>query len=111
MVAAEKQFFYSINPPNLVYSFDHDAFFPSGPDWSIESLGAAGYPQEDDVIVTQCGLRGSELAEASRYLDRITPEIIASTIGAVPIAWGGLSDDERVALAQYLWERCETMRS
>jgi hypothetical protein len=111
MVAAEKQFFYSTQPPNLVYSFDHDAFFPEGPEWSIESLGSAGYPQEDDVIVDQCGLRRSELEEAARYLDRITPEIIASAIGAVPIDWGGLGDDERAALAEYLWGRCETMRS
>jgi hypothetical protein len=111
MVAAEKQFFYSINPPNLVYSFDHDAFFPRGPAWSIESLGSASYPEEDEVIVAQCGLRHSELAAASRCLERITPEIIASAIGAVPIAWGDLSDNERVALARYLWERCQTMRS
>jgi len=38
MIGLERQFFYAITPPNLVYSFDHDAFFPNGPTWSIESL-------------------------------------------------------------------------
>jgi hypothetical protein len=111
MVAAEKQFFYSINPPNLVYSFDHDAFFPRGPSWSIESLGSAPLPEEDDVIVTQCGLKHHELRDAASYLERITPEIIASAIGAVPPDWGPIRDEERIALAGYLWERCRTMRS
>ncbi|RUL88628.1 hypothetical protein TsocGM_05675 [Tautonia sociabilis] len=113
MVSAEKQFFYATNPPNVVYSFDHDAFFPGGPAWSAESLASAlaSYPDVDDVIVTQCGLRRKELCGAVGFLQRITPQIIASAIGAVPTGWGSVSDDERVSLAQYLWERCQTMRS
>jgi hypothetical protein len=111
MIGAEKQFFYSTNPPNLVYSFDHDAFFPGGPEWSVGSLGAAAYADVDHVIVDQCGLRHHELNDAVRFLERITPEIIATAIGAVPRDWGAVSDDERVSLAGYLWVRCQTMRS
>ena len=111
MIGAEKQFFYATNPPNLVYSFDHDAFFPGGPGWSVEGLASAGYAEEDDVIVTQCGLRHHELRDANVALGRITPEVIASAIGAVPRGWGSVSDGERICLADYLWERCQTMRS
>ncbi len=109
MVAAEKQFFYSFRPPNLVYSFDHDAFFPNGPDWSTESLGAAGYPDIDEVFVDQCGLRNRELNEAVECLRRMTPLVIASAMSAVPAEWGKVDEAERIALADHLWERCETM--
>lgn len=111
MVGAEKQFFYSVTPPNLVYSFDHDAFFPQGPDWSVESLTAAAYPDADEVIVDQCGLRHRELNDAFAYLKKMTPEIIASAIAPVPVGWGGVDEGQRIALAHYLWERCETMRA
>jgi hypothetical protein len=111
MVGAEKQFFYATNPPNLVFSFDHDAFFPRGPAWSVESLSSASFPEEDDVIVTQCGLGRKELCDAAVFLERITPETIASAIGAVPSSWGSVTDEERVSLAGFLWERCQTMRS
>lgn len=112
MVGAEKQFFYATNSPHVVYSFDHDAFFPNGPTWSAESLSSAGfYAEEDDVIVTQCGLTRGELSGAAANLERITPEIIASAIGAVPAGWGSVSDDERISLANFIWERCQAMRS
>jgi hypothetical protein len=111
IVGAEKQFFYSNSPPNLVYSFDHDAFFPNGPNWSEESLRAAPYPDVDEVIVDQCGLRHRELNDACGYLQKITTEIIARAITSVPAEWGRVDEAQRLALAQYLWERCETMRS
>jgi hypothetical protein len=111
IVGAEKQFFYSITPPNLVYSFDHDAFFPDGPNWSVQSLNRAPYPDVDGVIVDQCGLRHRELNEACGYLERITPEIIALAIASVPAEWGAVDGSQRIVLAQYLWQRCETMRS
>jgi len=111
MFGAEKQFFYSTNPPNVVYSFDHDAFFPSGPGWSIKSLGAAPYADVDEMIVAQCGLRHHELNDAVKSLEGITPEVIATAIGAVPRDLGAVGDEERVGLAGYLWERCQTMRS
>ena len=111
MFGAEKQFFYSITPPNLVYSFDHDAFFPQGPNWSIESLAQAPYPDVDEVIVDACGLRIHELNQACSFLQKITPQIIASAIASVPAGWGDVDWEQRLALAQYLWDRCETMRS
>jgi hypothetical protein len=111
MVGAEKQFFYSITPPHLVNSFDHDAFFPNGPNWSAESLSGAPYPDVDEVIVDQCGLRHRELNDACVYLQKMTPETIALAIASVPAEWGAVDEAQRLALAQYLWERCETMRS
>ena len=111
MIGAEKQFYYANHPPHLVYSFDHDAFFPQGPQWSVADLAAARFPDVDEIIVDQCGLRRTELNAACRYLDRITPEIIASAIAVVPESWGGVGEEDRTALAQYLWDRCETMRS
>jgi hypothetical protein len=110
MVAAEKQFFYGTQPPNLVYSFDHDAFFPHGPDWTIAHLEGASYPDVDEIIVAQCGLRHGELNRACQALSNMTPEIIAAAIAGTPDEWGGVTLEERVALAGYLWERCETMR-
>ncbi len=90
MVGAEKQFFYSITPPNLVYSFDHDAFFPSGPAWYLESLGLAPYPDVDDVIVDQCGLRRREarsgLRLSSENLDR--HDRIGHRVSPRRLGWG-----------------------
>jgi len=111
MVGAEKQFFYTNQPPHLVYSFDHDAFFPNGPDWSVADLEAAQYSDVDEVIVDQCGLRPAELNSACQYLQKLTREIIASAIAVVPDSFGAVPEKERIALARYLWDRCETMRS
>ncbi len=110
MVAAERQFFYGTRAPYLVYSFDHDAFFPGGPDWTINGLESAPFADVDAVIVEQCGLRHGELNAACAYLEKIDPEIIASAIRTTPGDWGGVTIDERVSLAEYLWDRCESMK-
>jgi hypothetical protein len=57
------------------------------------------------------GLRHRELNDACGYLQKITTEIIARAITSVPAEWGRVDEAQRLALAQYLWERCETMRS
>jgi len=80
-------------------------------DPSVADLAAARFPDVDEIIVDQCGLRRTELSAACRYLDRITPEIIASAIAVVPQSCGEVGEEDRTALAQYLWDRCETMRS
>lgn len=111
MVGAEKQFFYGTQPPNLVYSFDHDAFFPNGPGWNVTHLENAPFADVDGVILEQCGLRHRELTTACECLQLMTPEIIASAIGPVPEEWGKVSIEDRIALDGYLWERCEEMRN
>ena len=112
MSAAEKQFIYKTRPPHLVYSFDHDAFFPSGPDWTVETLteGLKGYPDFDDTIIDEVGLTHAEMNEAIDVLRALDKESIVDTIVKIPASFGPVTVEEREALAEFLWDRASSMR-
>ncbi len=111
MAAAEKQFFYRIYKPRLVYSFDHDAFFPNGPEWNAGSLDKSlmTYPDFDDTIVTQAFIKSNELDEALELLRHLKRPMIQDAIDATPEALGLVTPVERVLLCEYLWQRAAQM--
>ncbi len=111
MVGGEKGFCYSNNPPQLVYSFDHEQFFPNGPGWTEASLNAAVQAEPDGMIVRECSLHYLDLQDARVSLERITPEVIAAAIGATPAEWGSVTEVEQIALADYVWRRREDLWS
>lgn len=109
MSAAEKQFLYKTRAPFLVYSFDHDAFFPSGPDWSPASLSQAlnKFADFDDTIHTECELTHAEMNQAVELLRRLDRQNIDDAIHSTPLSFGEVSDAERDSLAGFLWQRAQ----
>jgi hypothetical protein len=101
----DHQFIYAEAPPELVYSVDHGRFFPDCEDWTIAALSSASTATPDPQIRSACALTDAELAPPLaklREMDAI--DIISTAVGA-PLDYWGLSDDERVALADYLLRR------
>lgn len=108
--ASDHQFFYNDTAPHLVHSFDHGHFFPGGPNWTEASLAGAPPPSPDHLIVTPCGLNAEEIGLACSLLHAVTPEVVADAVVVPPASWGGVTDQERLALANYLLTRCEAFR-
>jgi hypothetical protein len=100
----DQQFIYGKDPPNRVYSVDHGHCFPSGPDWTIDSLAAAGEAKADQGTVDACGLTESELNVACQPLKLVSPEQIASAVSSIYDGWG-VTHVEAVALCNYLENR------
>jgi hypothetical protein len=107
-VAVEHQFFYE-DETQLVWSFDHGHFFLGGPNWTIATLAAGRPATADKRIVNGCALTPQELHGAARHLDDLTVESIAQAVASPDDAWG-LSDPERVALAQHFGTRMNRLR-
>jgi hypothetical protein len=108
-VAVEHQFFYE-DETQLVWSFDHGHFFPGGPNWTIDTLAAGRPATADKRIVAGCALTPQELHDAARHLDDLSAETIAQAVASPHDAWG-LSDPERVALAQHFETRMNRLRA
>ena len=102
--AGNEQFIYKTTAPNLVYSVDHGHFFPSGPDWTVPSLGTAAPPQLNAIIAGACNFAPAEIAPVVARLRFISDAHIATVIGRPPTSWN-VSRDERIALADYLVTR------
>lgn len=111
MAAAEKQFFYKIDNPKIVYSFDHDAFFPNGPAWNAETLAKSleTYPECDDTIYTQATVTNEEYLQTLERLRHLERPMIQEAIEAVPLALGQVDLEERVLLCEFLWNRASQM--
>jgi HipA-like protein len=101
MGAGDHQFFYEKSPPNRVASFDHGHFF--GQNWTEASITALPPPQPDPVFQV-CALTAQELQEAVARLQQISDDDIARAVGVPPDDWG-VSMQERIAMANYLWNR------
>jgi len=106
-VFSDHQFFYE-DGSNLVWSFDHGHFFPKGPDWTIATLAAAPDAVPDPTIVAGCNLTSNELADVKPRLVSVTPVSISMAVASPVDSWG-LSPDDRVALADHLHKRRETL--
>ncbi|WP_310569318.1 HipA family kinase [Gemmatimonas sp.] len=101
----DHQFLYLKTPPHLVFSHDHGHFFCNAPDWNVQCLEEAPIAILDNKIVSNCDLGRPELTEALdafRALD--VDEVIAGAVAA-PLENWGVSLEERVAMAEYLFER------
>ena len=101
MGASDHQFVYEKSQPNRVYSVDHGHFF--GQNWTEGTLVATPPPQLDPVFQA-CSLTPVELKEATIRLEQITDDDIARAVGGPPDDWGA-SMQERIAMANYLWDR------
>jgi hypothetical protein len=93
-----------------VHSFDHGNFFPGGPNWTTQTLATAPPAQADTRIVGECELTVSEIDAARAMLQNVTSTVIAGAIAPVPTDWG-LSEDERLALCDYLHTRWQALRT
>lgn len=107
----DHQFLYRKAPPPYVISHDHGHFFRDGPDWTIESLAGAPIAAPDQKIVSNCRLSRTALENAQGALltiDAVTA--IAKAVAAPREEWG-ISTGERVAMAQYLFNRYTSLRA
>ncbi|MBA3528939.1 MAG: hypothetical protein H0T91_06480 [Propionibacteriaceae bacterium] len=102
--ADDHQFFYSLDPPELVYSFDHGHFFPGEPLWSPEALNEAPPAEFDRVIIEAAFLSSTALRQSLHPLASITPDTIAKAVGASPVEWG-VDLNARIATATFLEKR------
>jgi hypothetical protein len=101
--AADHQFMYELQPPNLVYSHDHGLFFAGAHGWTATGLAGAHVPQLDAVIGS-LAFAPAELSAGRNELQTVTDAEIAAVVNAVPAAWGVVQDDLN-ALAAYLCAR------
>jgi hypothetical protein len=110
--AGDHQLIYRNVPPRLVYSVDHGHFFPGGPHW-VSSFLADGSPQVVPAapfgpLVSECALRGEEIARAVIALVRVTADDIVEAVAAPPADWA-VTLAERVAMAEYLLRRRDAL--
>jgi hypothetical protein len=107
-LASDHQFIYRNDAPHLVYSVDHGGFFAGSTGWTAESLRGAPAAAPDVQIVANVGLQDEDLHEAQDRLADVDDEGVAYAVAVPPDEWG-MSEDERVALAQYLATRRDTL--
>lgn len=103
MGAADYQFIYHKQPPNLVFSVDHGHFF-SGPNWSVDTLAAAPAITQIDAHFAAVGLTPDELGPWFDRLEKITVVHIAAAAARPPDVWGA-TVEERIAMCTYLEKR------
>ena len=83
---ADPQWLVQAADQHRTWSHDHGHFFPSGPNWSDQSL-------RDHVNVAHqlggevSGLDPDHLETVARNIDDLTSDAIASVMSAVPCAW------------------------
>lgn len=99
----DRQYIYSNQAPNEVYSVDHGHFFPNGPNWTIDSLSKAGPPAfcpEYSVF----NLKPEDYRDTLTRLGKITDEDIVQIVAQPPVEWA-CSIDEKATLAAYIYKR------
>lgn len=101
VIADDHQFIYENGPPPLVHSVDHGHFFSGGINWTEATLTSAPGPDLDSILCASCSFTSAERAEACDALQSIEDVQIAEVVAGPPDSWP-VTDDERIALAQYL---------
>jgi hypothetical protein len=102
--SGDQQFIYSNAAPHTVLSVDHTLFLPGGFGWSAATLAAAKAALTQDATLAPFGLTPEDRAEALGKLGALTPASLAEVVARPPDSWGVTMQD-RVALAEFLWER------
>ncbi len=102
--ANDHQFIYLKDPPHLVFSVDHGHFFPGGPNWTAATLAGAPQASPDPTVISGCALTDVELRTACLELEGVDGRIIAAAIAAPLDDWG-ISANERIVVAEYLFRR------
>ena len=103
--SADEQVLYRQDPlPVLVYSHDHGYFLPPpGPEWTVDTL-KAGKPPVKKPFFNFCGLSPGDYREPIQRIAALQKTDIASAVCRAPAEWV-VSEDERCAVAGYLWAR------
>lgn len=100
--AHDQQVIYKNQSPHLAHSVDHGHFFPPGSGrWSESTLRGRTDFEVDPKIDQALNLSPAELREAAECLEDLTDAVIAEAVASVPADWG-ITDAERVALADYI---------
>lgn len=102
--AGDHQLIYSTIAPHIVYSVDHGHFFPSGPNWTVNTLAACPPVQQLDPTFAACGIAANELKVIRPVLAAATDEKLQEIVGSVPAAWG-IGDAERSSMHDFLVRR------
>jgi hypothetical protein len=102
-VCNDMQWIYEAGAPHLVHSVDHGHFFPSGPDWTAQTLRSAGNPQPV-ADFSMCGLVAADYAQALKLAEALAPWQIAAVVASPDESWG-CTMDERIAIADFLYRR------
>jgi hypothetical protein len=105
--AADHQFMYELQPPNLVYSHDHGLFFVGNHVWTAATL-AGGHVATPDGPVGSLGFSPAELAAGRHELAGVTDQQVADIVKSVPEAWG-VNRTDLDALVTYLCARKKTL--
>lgn len=100
----DHQWIYRATEPHDVLSVDHTPFFPNGPEWSVAGLRAGEGAVARDSQMATLALTDSDRKQALGALAAVTPEDIADVVACPPAEWG-ITEDDRVALARYLFAR------
>ena len=100
----DRQFIYRTAPPYEVFSCDHGHYFPSGPDWTVQSLNTAPTPVVAADLMQSCNLSTDDLKQVISQLGCITDGQIDHALAFPPAAWG-VTVAERDALGKFLRDR------
>jgi len=104
--SGDQQFLYH-QTSNLVYSVDHSPFLPAGPGgWTAELLDQSRGTVQKDPILGSLGLTPTDRQDALTALAAISDSDVALAVATPPSEWG-LDKDDRLALAEYLFQRRE----
>lgn len=102
--ASDHQFIYEQQPPRLVWSVDHGHFLGGPERPTFPDLGSLPPAQLDATIVQQVKLSKDELRTALSRLSQLTIDDVARAVSVPPDEWG-FSLDDRISLAEVLWQR------
>jgi hypothetical protein len=98
--AGDHQFIYRNAEPHDVLSVDHSYFLPDGTGWSAQLLRERQGQVELDPFFDSLALKQEDATDTLDRLARLQRAEIARVVATPPDDWG-LSDDDRVALAEY----------
>lgn len=108
----DEQVLYRTQSPELVFSVDHGHFLPAvngqQDNWSVDCLMSAPDPEPYPKFVNGASLGEDELHRVYEDLAEITDRDISEGVARPPQEWG-IVIEERVALADYLAERRDTL--
>jgi hypothetical protein len=100
-IASDHQFIYENDAPRLVHSVDHGHFFAGSTGWTVDTLSNAPTAEPDPTLISGCTLTDQELDDAKEKLAVVDDDAIAGAVASPPEDWG-ITQDERLAVAEYL---------
>lgn len=102
--ASDHQFIYEQQSPRLVWSVDHGHFLGGPERPTFPDLSSLPPAQPDATILQQVRLRDDEVRSALSRLSQVTVDDVSRAVSIPPDGWG-LTLDERIDLAEVLWQR------